>query len=359
MSSANPIRFLFIGETWAGSCARSLKEALSRNPRVALREVAEDDWFPKLSRRWVRALYRAVLPVQRNRFDRHVVACLREWAPEVLMTYKGFPVSANLVATARFLGALTVNVYPDYSPHTSGMRHRKAVGAYDLVVSTKVFHPASWRDVYGYTNRCEFVPQGYDPLLHLVSEPSDEHEYDVAMIATYRPEYGRLIADLARHLGDSHLRVIIGGHGWESVRASVPEAWMFPGAVTGPDYVAMLRRAKVCIAPLTRDVVINGQQQPGDVDTTRTYELAAANCFFIHRRTDYVRQLYGADEVPVYNDAQELAAKILYYLPRSEDRARMASAAHKRAVPAYSLDARAAQVLATVERELEKRRKLE
>ena len=67
--------------------------------------------------------------------------------------------------------------------------------------------------------------------------------------------------------------------------------------------------------------VINGVRQPGDEDTTRTYELAAAHCFFIHRRTDFVKTLYSeADEVPMYDAPEELAEKILYYLSRPDER---------------------------------------
>ena len=205
------------------------------------------------------------------------------------MTYKGYSVRADLVADVRALGALTVNIYPDYSPHAHGMAHRKAIGAYDLVISTKAFHPSLWRQTYGYENRCLFVPQGYDPNLHLVPEPPSVFEFDVVMVATYRPEYGRLFIDLAKALDDRKpprrdRRKRLGG------RPRPPAAAMvFPGPVQGRGYVSLLRRGRICIAPLTREVVIAGQPQPGDMDTTRTYELAAAHCFFIHRRTDFAR----------------------------------------------------------------------
>ena len=95
-----------------------------------------------------------------------------------------------------------------------------------------------------------------------------------------------------------------------------------------------------------REAVINGQQQPGDEDTTRTYELAAAGCFFIHRRTAFVQTLYDeATEVPMFDDGRELASKVLYFLARPEERLTMAIAAQKRAVPAYSIDARTSEVM--------------
>ena len=122
--------------------------------------------------------------------------------------------------------------------------------------------------------------------------------------------------------------------GSAAARASRP--FGVSGPVQGRGYVSLLRRGAMCIAPLTTEVVIRGNRQPGDVDTTRTYELAAAHCFIHYRRTQYVAQLYGPEAVPMFDDANELAEQILAYLPRSADRAKMAIMAHARAVPHYA-----------------------
>jgi hypothetical protein len=50
----------------------------------------------------------------------------------------------------------------------------------------------------------------------------------------------------------------------------------------GPQLRELAKAGRICVAPLTRDVLISGTCQPGDEDTTRTYELVAAHCFFIH-----------------------------------------------------------------------------
>jgi len=339
------MRLLFVGESWLGSCARSLKEALARHAGVDLDEVDENAWFPRPQARWLRALNRATLPVRRRAFRRHVLDRVRAFRPDVVMTYKGGPVPAELVAGIHASGAFTVNVYPDYSPHAHGWLHRQAVGAYDLVISTKPFHPEHWNKTYGYRNRCVFVPQGYDPRLHLIEAPPKAFEFDVVMVATYRPEYGRLAIELGREIGTSGVRVAIAGNGWSGIRRDLPSTWTLPGPVHGHGYVDLLRKGKICIAPLTREVIIAGRRQPGDVDTTRTYELAAAHCFFIHRHTDYARSLYAEDEVPMYEGSADLAEKIRYFLAHDEQRFRAATAAHRRAVPSYSLDARAAQIV--------------
>ncbi|HKT54691.1 MAG TPA: glycosyltransferase, partial [Caulobacteraceae bacterium] len=89
----------------------------------------------------------------------------------------------------------------------------------------------------------------------------------------------------------------------------------------------------------------------GEVDTARTYELAAAFCFFIHRRTPLLSTLYDEGrEVPMFDDAAELAAKINHYLRHEDQRAAMAAATHRRAVPAHSFDARADEMMSWLNR---------
>ena len=349
------MKVLFIGESWLGSCARSLKEALARSLSVELDEFNEDAVFPNPRARWLRAIGRLLYPFYRRDFNRQVLARLRAFQPDVVLTYKGMHLHSDLVLAMREAGALTVNVYPDASPHAHGKSHRTAMGKYDLVISTKPHHKTFWGSTYGYGNTCMFVPQGYDPSLHLVESPPGPFIYDVVLVATYREEYGALMREVGRALPDRGIRVAIGGYGWESIRGELPPHWEFPGGVHGRAYLALLRSGKICVAPLTREIIVSGRQQPGDVDTTRTYELAAAHCFFIHRRTEFAMGLYGPDEVPMFDNANELVTHIRRYLPHDALRATMASAAHSRAVPAYSLNTRAAEIINLIERRLEQR----
>jgi Glycosyl transferases group 1 len=343
------MRLLFVGESWLGSCARSLKEALARRSDVTVDEVNEDLYIPRPRARWLRAIARLLRSAYRRELYGQVLYRVDVFKPDIVVFYKGGPIEAAFVRHLRSLGCKVANVYPDCSPHAHGAQHKTAVGVYDLVISTKSFHPARWRSLYGYSNRCVFVPQGYDPQLHLVSTPPGDARFDVVMVATWRPEYGELMEQLGRLLAGRDISVAIGGHGWGAHQNGLPSHWTFPGGVQGSGYVELLRRGRICVAPLTRDVIINGVRQPGDEDTTRTYELAAAHCFFIHRRTELLQSLYDeATEVPMYDTAEELADKILHFLPLHRERALMASAAHRRAVPAYGLDSRARDVAAAL-----------
>jgi len=340
------IRLLFVGESWRGSCARSLKEALGRRHDLTLEEVSEDLYVPKARDLLLRVSNRLLAGRHRRELERAVLDGVDGFRPGVVMAYKGSHLTADLLKRIRDRNVATVNVYPDYSPHAFGDEHRRAVGSYDLVISTKPFHAPQWRTTYGYENECRFVPQGYDPLLHLRTAPAAGQDLDVAVVATWRPEYGELLRELAARIANRGLRVGIGGAGWMQHPEGLPRDWQLLGPVTGSEYVETLRRAHICLAPLNSRVVANGVVQPGDVDTTRTYELAAAYCFFVHRRTEYVTTLYDEPtEVPMFDDATELAGHLLRYLPLRDEIARMRHAAHVRAVPAYSLDERADRIV--------------
>lgn len=342
------MKILYLGESWLGSCARSLREALSRNPNVDIDEISEDAYFPKPKARYLRAIGRIFRPLYMHDYEEQIIHKIHITKPDVFMVYKGFSVRSKLINRIRDMGILTVNIYPDCSPHSSGTVHRDAVSAYDLVISTKAYHPKLWSEVYGYKNQCTFVPQGYDPWLHLVSEPPNNYKYDVVLIATYRKEYGDLLLGVSDALSASNVAIAIGGHGWKNIAHDFPPNWYFPGAVQGRDYVSLLRLGKVCIAPLTRQVKINGIDQPGDVDTTRSYELPAAGCFFVHRNTEFARELYRDTGLPLFNNANELAKHINYFLEHEEERVLIAAAVHKAFVPKHSLDDRAKKILRAV-----------
>lgn len=92
------IRVLFNGESWLGSCARSLQEALSRQIGVELDELSEDSWFTKPRARWLRALNRLIGPAYRREFNAQILARVRALRLDVVITYKGDPVCGDLLA---------------------------------------------------------------------------------------------------------------------------------------------------------------------------------------------------------------------------------------------------------------------
>jgi glycosyltransferase involved in cell wall biosynthesis len=343
------MKILFVGATWKGSSDRSLREALVNIPGLWIDDIGEDHYATKggsvvvrISNRLLRRWYQAELATE-------ILQRIYTLNPDALVVYKGGLVTAETIRQVQTCGICTVNIFPDCSPHAYGQQLKEVMGTYDLVVSTKPFHPQNWAKIYGYSNPCVFVPHGYDPQVHFWLEPPKEQDIDLVCAASWRPQYERLMVEMAGLLQDVHLSVALAGNGWAERRYLFPSHWQFPGGLYGRAYGEFLRRGKIAIAPVHTEVVIDGARQPGDEDTTRTYELAAAGCFFLHRRTPYVQQIYDeATEVPMWASAQEMVALIRQYLPCETDRRAMAAAAHRRAVPAYSIPARAESVAAHI-----------
>jgi len=352
-SALRPIRLLFVGEAWKGSSARSMREALESIEAAAISEVDPGHYFPSYRSVVMRGANRLLRPLQCKELEHRIAQLIQVLSPDVFLAYKGWGISSHVVRRMKAGGVLTVNVFPDYSPHAYGRALSRAIGEYDLVVSTKPFHPGGWQHVYGYRNTCVCVPHGYDPTVHYWPTAPSGQVLDVVLAATWRPEYHRLMLDFATEMRDWSCQVGLAGDGWRARRGEFPPHWSFRHTPTGREYGAFLRSGRIAIAPVQREVVVSGKRQPGDEDTSRTYELAAAQCFFLHRRTDYVQTVFDErTEVALWDDARELAALVRHYLPRDRERRMMAAAAHARAVPEYSVPNRAAQVIAHVRAQL-------
>jgi glycosyltransferase involved in cell wall biosynthesis len=343
-------RILFIGEAWQGSSARSMREALALLPEVVVNDIGVDHFLPNYRYLPLRIANRLLRPLQLRELESAVRHAVSGFRPDAVLVYKGTGINASLVEELRRSGTPVINMFPDCSPHAHGSRLQKAIGCYDLVISTKPFHPRFWQSVYGYRNPCVCVPHSYDHGVHYWADASPSQAYDLVLCCTWRPEYHRLMRAFADALGDDQVSVVIAGSGWSEHRDQLPRHWRYAGLRTGRGYGEFVRSARIVIAPVNREMVIRGVKQPGDEDTTRTYQLAAAHCFFLHQRTDYVATVYDEhSEVPLWGDATELASLVRRWLPDEAGRRLMAASAHARAVPAYSTSKRAARVLEHIE----------
>ena len=342
------IKILMVGENWMGSSSRSLREALQRDPEVNLEDFSSDFLCPRPFKRMNRILVRLASGSLQREFRQLLRQQIEYFNPDVLLVYKAAEVDKGVVEWARIRGVFTVNVFPDLSPFAHGRSLSEALGSYDLVASTKLGHPQLWNNEFGFTNECIYVGHGYDQNTHYVAGPYDaDAEIDVCMAATWRTEYGQLLADVIDALPRRQVRMIAAGAGWQAHEADFSGRLEVMPPVVGRSYINFVRAAKICIAPMTMEPAkLHSTWVPPEQETSRSFQLAAANCFFIHRRTERVAQLYDEmEEVPLWSNAAELASLIQHYLPLREERLRLARNAHARAVPAYSTDARASELL--------------
>ena len=325
-------------------------------PDISLAEVGEDHYRPRYKSKILRVLNRLSSIWQVKELEKEISSKIDSFKPDILLVYKGSAICRRFLIEVKQTGLYTANVFPDLSPHAHGDSLRKAMGLYDLVISTKSFHPSTWTSIYGYANPCRFVPHGYDPKVHYWPDAPQLQDLDVVLAASWRPEYHQLMLAFATAMPALPIRVVLSGPGWRERKSEFPPAWEFDAPFYGREYCQWLRRGKIVIAPVHTQVVIRGAQQPGDEDTTRSYELAAAGCFFLHRRTPYIQTVYDElTEVPMWDNAQELAELVQKYLPQEDARRAMAGRAQRRAVPAYAIPTRAQNVFEIIQSQLNSR----
>lgn len=341
------MKLLYAGHFGSGLSGRSMKDAFGRMKRVDLEEFDLDNYVPVGRSFRTRLVYKFIREWQMADLRKMLIERARYVKPDAIITTKGSALDVPTIRTLQKEIAPVFNRWPDASPHAHGPMIREAVGEYDAVFSTKRHHPEMWTSGYGYTNPCYHVAHGYCADLHLYDEDPDpeQQDYDVVMIASGRALYYEVMKEFAGALGGRKIKVALGGSGWDKFPGGLPDGFENIGARFGRAYTDWLRRGKIVIAPVTTEVVVDGKPTRGDEVTARTYQCPAARVFFIHTRTDEAQDMYDEDrEVPMFSDGKELAEKVLHYLDHPEERTQLAAAAHARAVPAFSHDARAAEI---------------
>jgi hypothetical protein len=93
------LKILFVGATWKGSSARSLREALEVLPDVFLDEVGEDHYLPLYRSIVLRICNRIMNRWQRNDLEREIKAKIRAIKPDVMIVYKGSGLSSSFIKT--------------------------------------------------------------------------------------------------------------------------------------------------------------------------------------------------------------------------------------------------------------------
>jgi len=212
-SALRPVRLLFVGEAWKGSSARSMREALESLQAAAVSDVDPGHYFPCYRSIVMRGANRLLRSLQCKELEHRIAQLIQMVPPDVFLAYKGYGISGRLVRRMKDRGVLTVNFFPDSSPHLFGRAMSQAIGEYDLVVSAKPFHPGAWQHVYGYQNTCVCVPHGYDPNGHYWPTAPSGQVMDVVLAATWRPEYHRLMLDFATEMRGQPCLVALAGDG--------------------------------------------------------------------------------------------------------------------------------------------------
>ncbi len=338
------LRVLFLGENWHGSCARACCHAL-RRLGCDVSDFDAQTIFPQLRRRSLRAVLRVAEPQLVREYNQQILDLSSTFMPDIFLAFKGGYVQPETLKTLKQKGTALYNYFPDTSAFAHGSLLPKTLPLYDCVFLTKKFHDGDLRARINLRESA-FVPHGYDPELHRPWELDErdraQYGHDVGVIATYTRPKEKLLEQLVTLR--PNLDFQIWGNQWrERCQSERLGKFIQCAPLNGTSYAKALRAFRISLAVMSGTV--SGASR-GDETTTRTYEIPACGGFMLHERTAEVLELFEeGKEIACFNDAEELAGKIDYYLDKPEERARIAAAGHARCVPAYSYDNRMAEII--------------
>ena len=289
----------------------------------------------------LRIAARILAPVSARSYNRQILDMAERTGARVMLTVKGIAIAPETIRTLRRRGVLTVNFYPDYKFEYHGF-DEAMFDDYDLVVTTKSFQVDYLRQRLG-NDRVAMVHHGYVSEVHRRrGSPGVPPRYlwDVGYIGNASPAKLAWLEPAARALGGRSMIVV--GNDWAQLAAGTPLApYVFGAPLVGDQFARAIEHTRINIAVHHGG---GGAQGWADLVSTRSFEIPACGGFMLHIDNPEIRSLYDPGrEMDVFADPDGLRAKVEHYLSHDAERRAIADAGHARAVPAYSLHARAAE----------------
>jgi spore maturation protein CgeB len=341
------MRILAVAEHWWGSDAYAYVRAFRRNGH-SVHAVSDTDYLPGHWRRLtLRALARLCEPIFVREYTDGLVQAAERLRPHLFFVFKGTYVTADAVNSIRSLGAVVVNFYPDVSFMAHGKYIPKALPCYDWIFTTKTFGIKDMERSLNIRN-ASFLPHGYDPEVHrpidLEAEEHARYDCDVSFIGTWSPKKQEVLEAVCKALPDINIR--IWGDQWSPAQA-VLGARIQGHEIIGLEYSKAIIASRINLCILSE---IREGASSGDLITARTFQIPATGAFMLHERTSEFLEYFVEDkECGCFESAEELIAKIRYYLTRSKERDAIAAAGRRRAIDSgYSVDRLSQKVLEKV-----------
>jgi spore maturation protein CgeB len=345
LKSEPPLRILSSCTTWQGGTDYGLLCALRRAGHSVVNLPPTDFDPPGWRSFGMRAMRRMLAARTNAEYRAALIEAAHALQPHLFLVYKGAQVDADTIKAIRSVGAFAVNVFPDFSFTIHGRTLPKALPHYDWIFTTKSFGVDDFARLLHMT-RASYLPHCYDPLTHfpatLAEDEAGIFKCDAAFIGSHSRKKETLLAAVLQRL--PQLNLVIWGDRWEKTQGPLARA-IRRRTIVGREYAKAVTGASINIALLSEAC---GDASSGDRSTTRTFEIPAIGGFMLHERTLEAQGLFAeGGECDMFDDADELAQKILYWLARPEARARIAAAGHARCLASgYDADTRAAEIIA-------------
>lgn len=340
LGSAAP-SMVFAGEFTAWQTGAGLAEGL-RLLGWDVAEVSSLDPLMRTRRLDLRIAGRLLNPAMRGSHNRDILAATRAVQPHVFLTAKGNYIAAATLKELRRQDIFTVNFYPDRDFDHHGLL-LDSLDQFDLVATTKSYQ-VPWLTKRLGADRVAMIHHGYVPAVHRRRTPTGvapQYLWDICFIGNASPDKLAWLEPIARRFGDR--RIIVVGNGWARLAAGTAVApFVFGGPLHGDLFARATEHSRVNIA------VHHGPGGPdgwADEVSTRTFEIPGCGGFMLHIDNAEVRTLFEPGfEMDVFASPAELTDKIDHHLANDDARRAIADAGHARAVPAYSLHTRAAEL---------------
>lgn len=329
------------GEFWRGSTGYALANGL-RLTGTCVTEINIGTYFAPLGR-----LSRLIGPMARLEYNAEIIRQARHGEAQIMIACKGNEIMPRTLTRLKQTGVRTVNFYPDYHfdhPRISA----KLLDKFDLFVTTKVFHLDHLRERFG-EGRFMHIPHGYAPEVHRPRYPVggvERYEWDISYVGTashYKVEWLAAIAEAF-----PGLRFAVFGNGWRKLTAGTPLARHVAGTPMVGDYLAKVYE----LSRINIGVHYGPHRRTGWIDhvSTRTFEIPASGGFALHIDSEELRTYYDVPhEMAVFSTPAGLIEAIDHYLRNDDERRAILCRGYARAVPAYSFDRRAAELLGFIE----------
>lgn len=343
-------RILMAGEFWFGATGAGLAQGLRALGHMVT-EVSQSYHFMTGGGLTRRALGRAMTYSSIASYRRELLETARRERSRILLAVKGSYLSPEFLEQLRDAGVLLINYYPDVS-FSHGDFTADWLRSYDLVATTKNYH-LPWLADHLPPDRFVHVAHGYSSLVHRRSgDPGSDKafDWDICHVGIASPAKIRWLSGIARH--HPGRSILIAGNGWNGAEiAGQLDGCSVQGALLGDIYARTIERSRINLAIHYGPA---GPQGWEDTISTRSFEIPACGGFMLHIDSEEVRSLYRpGEEIGVFATTEEMHARIAHHLDRPDERIAIAAAGHRRAVPAYSYDARAAELMALIEARLE------
>jgi spore maturation protein CgeB len=261
----------------------------------------------------------------RGRFNRRLTQVVESGRPDLVLVFKGVELAAATLERLRALPdrPLLANWNPDnpfdFPTANTNRQLVASIPAYDVYFIWDKDLIAPLREAGA--RQVAYLPFGYDPAHHHPVELTEEERAElhsaVCFVGGYTPERAALLSRLADH------KVRLWGTGWERLPADSPLRGCLRGGWTWGEGMARAFSAAEIVLNVIR-------AQNGQAHNMRTFEIPACGVFMLSTRTrDQLGWLPEGVGAGYYQDADDLAEKVAYYLQHEDERARIAAAGHR------------------------------